>query len=311
MLSFKYDSMTKLENSISSILRGGLGNQMFKAAAGIQIANLASKNLNLDIGWFRHQNRKSGLDQRYFELDYFPNTLSIPRHQSPKFKRFLNGKLDEFRGAIGNAELTVTEKNYDAHFELDFDKARYINDSFEDLKYLPPQDFIQNIFAFPTEKSLWLQSEILKIAKETNVAIHVRMGDYLNFSSIYDVLDKNYYKTSLRILKERLGKFKVTLFSDDPKNALLFLGTEIQIDHIQGKSSAPETLELLSNFTGIVAANSTFSWWAGYLGNLNGSCEITILPSHFLKNYPINKKLNFLNSILVPVNSTLSEIEIT
>ena len=284
---------------------------MFNAAAGFQIANLSSKNLNLDIGWFRYQTHRSSLDERYFELDYFPNTLCIPRNESPKVKRFLNEKLDAFHRAIGIAERTVTEKNYDSHFESNFDKARYINDSFQDIKYLPSQEIIEKIFAFPTEKTLWLQSEISKITKETNVAIHVRMGDYLNFPSIFDVLDNNYYLTSLRILKEQFGKFKVTLFSDDPKKALLFLGPEIQIDHIQDKASAPETLELLSNFTGIVCANSTFSWWAGYLGNINGSCEITILPSHFLKNYPIEKKLNFLNSILVPSNSTLPEIEIT
>jgi hypothetical protein len=284
---------------------------MFKAAAGVQIENLSGRKLNLDMGWFEYQNRKSGLDTRSFELDYFPNILSIPIHQSPKFKSFLNGRFDQFRRAFRYEERTVTEKNYDAHFKSNFDKARYINDSFENIKYLPPREIIKRIFSFPHEKSLWLRSEKLKITKETNVAIHVRMGDYLNFSTLYGVLDKTYYLTSIRVLKERLGEFRVTLFSDEPEKAILFLGPEIQIDHIQEKASAPETFELLSNFTGIVAANSTFSWWAGYLGNINGSCQITTLPTHFLKNYPISEKLHFLNSVLIPSNSTLPKTEIT
>jgi hypothetical protein len=284
---------------------------MFKAAAGVQIANSSSRKLNLDIGWFEYQDRKSGLDTRAFELDYFPNALSIPTHQSPKFRSFLNRGLDQFRRTLRYAELTVNEKNYDAHFKSNFNKAKYVNDSFEDMKYLPPRDIIKSLFSFPSEKSLWLRSEKLKISKETNVAIHVRMGDYLNFSTLYGVLDKTYYLASLRLLRERLGEFRVTLFSDEPEKAILFLGSEIQIDHIQEKATAPETLELLSNFTGIVGANSTFSWWAGYLGNLNGSCQIMTLPTHFLKNYPISEKLHFSNSVLVPSNRTLPKTEIT
>jgi Glycosyl transferase family 11 len=311
MSSFKYDSTMERDEPITCIIRGGLGNQMFKAAAGIHIANLSSRRLDLDIGWFEYQDRKSGLDTRSFELDYFPNTLSIPRHQSGRFKSFLNGRFEQYRRSFSFAERTVTEKNYDSHFKSNFDKARYINDSFEDIKFLPPGNLTRRIFSFPTEKSSWLQSEMLNITKETNVAIHVRMGDYLNFSTLYDVLDRSYYLTSIEILKEKLGEFRVTLFSDDPEKAILFLGPEIQIDRIQAKASAPETLELLSNFTGIVAANSTFSWWAGYLGNLNGSCQITTLPNHFLKNYPISERLHFFNAVLIPSNSTLPKIEIT
>ena len=279
---------------------------MFKLAAGIQIANFVGKSIELDIGWFKFQRQNSGLDIRQFELNYFPNISGIPQYQSSKLVSYLNGNYNQYRRRFRNPNLTVTEQNYHLLYRFGLDKVRYINDSFEDIEFLPSKDVLKNLFAFSDNKSPWLDAELSKLDNDCGIAIHVRMGDYLNFSSLYGVLDYTYYRNSLQILKEKLGACKVTLFSDDPKKAISFLGSGVRIDHVQEYASAPESLELLSNFSGIIAANSTFSWWAGYLGNLNGTCKFTTLPSLFLKDYPIKDKLKFENSLIVPANNVLS-----
>ena len=49
-----------------------------------------------------------------------------------------------------------------------------------------------------------------------------------------------------------------------------------------------ELLELMSTCLGIVTANSTFSWWAAYIGELNGNVKSVVLPEIFtlLENDP-------------------------
>lgn len=299
-----FDSMSKKSDNkfVTTLVRGGVGNQLFKTAAGIEVARLTNRSLILDLNWYKHQSQNSKLDRRKFELDYFPNISNLRKDDSEGL--FSIGSYNFLRYKLGKvaSRREITEDNYLSSKNMDFIDKDTLNGSFEDLKYLPSSDQIRDWFAFPDHKTSWLRSELTEIKKKNVVALHVRMGDYLNFPSLYNVLDSTYYQEGLKILKDAIGDFKVTLFSDNIKGALDFLGPTIRIDTIQksnNKISSTEVLELLSNFKGIVAANSTFSWWAGFLGKVNETCDHVILPKEFVKSNRILGQLDFEGATLI------------
>ena len=303
-----YSESTQKQELFKARVRGGLGNQLFKVAAGIHIGNISRKKLVLDIGWYRYQKGNSELDRRKFELDYFPEIKKIEKINSSFVGSFLLRATKEKQRKLRGQGIVVTEHNYAEQLEENFRRASISDDSFEDLKYLPTPESLIRYFSFPQNKSDWLNSEIKKLGSGSNLAIHVRMGDYLNFPLLYDTVDLSYYLNSIREYQSRQSSFSVTLFSDSPTKAIDFLDSKIKIDNIQYSDwsvSSAETFELLSNFDGIIAANSTFSWWAGYLGTLNGTCDFVSLPSHFLRDIPINDKLGFARAHIISACSNL------
>lgn len=93
------------------------------------------------------------------------------------------------------------------------------------------------------------------------VTLHVRRGDYLKISHIHPICSINYYKKAAEII----GFDKIyNIFSDDIdwcKNNLNFLPNKnfIVADEV-------ETFHIMIQSEFFIIANSTFSWWAAYLG---------------------------------------------
>jgi hypothetical protein len=63
-----------------------------------------------------------------------------------------------------------------------------------------------------------------------------------------------------------------------------------------------EIFTLMSRYPAIICANSTFSWWASYLGYLNGTMKYSILPERFLSDPRVDPLPHLLHpgSITVP-----------
>ncbi|MGN5734319.1 alpha-1,2-fucosyltransferase [Arthrobacter psychrochitiniphilus] len=143
-------------------------------------------------------------------------------------------------------------------------------------------------------------------ASEDSVAVHVRRGDYISNSTAaahHGSLQGNYYKHALSAMRD-LGKTKILWFSDDT-------------DWVRDELARPEdmiatpalTAELTTRAGGEIAlmaacssrvvANSSFSWWAGWLGHpateqspvaapqqwLAGSANpaLDLVPAHWLR----------------------------
>ena len=114
--------------------------------------------------------------------------------------------------------------------------------------------------------------------------IHIRRGDYLEFNSIYGVLDQEYYRRGCDLLFNKIGKRPIWLASDDVQGALAWLGKKLPITKILDPNKnygAILTLELMSGFSGIIMANSTFSWWAAFLGTSRGTTQSVVIPKKF------------------------------
>lgn len=99
------------------------------------------------------------------------------------------------------------------------------------------------------------------IGRIDKVAIHVRRGDYLLFDHQYPNLMKtDYYQKAM----EQFLDVKFIVFSDDIPWCMqqeIFKGCEFST----GKDEMQD-FNLMASCTGIITANSSYSWWAAYLG---------------------------------------------
>jgi hypothetical protein len=114
------------------------------------------------------------------------------------------------------------------------------------------------------------------------VALHVRRGDYVlpEQQRVQGLVTEDYYVRALDVL-QRMG-FDGTVFvaSDSIDLAVKELhgvAHVVPIDPPPGTKDF-EVLLLLSRADALVAANSSFSWWAGYLGTRPGHVVLAPRP---------------------------------
>lgn len=108
-----------------------------------------------------------------------------------------------------------------------------------------------------------------KVIKKNQLAIHIRRGDYLlkkhsmhGTISIEDLLREAQHAT-------RINKYEsATIFTDTPETSIIQQFTELNIPiHLdEGGDPASVMLRMIS-FEGIICSNSSFSLWAGLLGD--------------------------------------------
>lgn len=91
------------------------------------------------------------------------------------------------------------------------------------------------------------------------VGIHVRRGDYVDNPFYVDLMKTSYYQKAIAMFPN--DKFLV--FSDDIewcKQQAMFQGCSFS----EGQDEIAD-MNLLASCKAVIMANSSFSWWAGYL----------------------------------------------
>jgi hypothetical protein len=100
---------------------------------------------------------------------------------------------------------------------------------------------------------------LLKDVEDT-VIIHIRRGNYLGLPNIHGILTEDYYRRAVALLHPA----KIVVFSDDLAwcRGLDFLQNATFVD----EPDASTALYVMSQFEKYILSNSTFSWWAAWLG---------------------------------------------
>jgi hypothetical protein len=249
------------------ILTGGLGNQIFKALGALNCLGKSPHEITFDISWYKKRNFASGdTATRKFELGYFPKLSLV--------------KVTERNFTISTAESRLISRHPRFAARFGYATSAYcmsagrvipkvVKSDFESLDALPSPQEISELLRFSENTSSWLD-EMKGISKaEQPVAI---------------LLGEHYYKNALEIMSSELGKRPIWLFSDDPAQAMNEFGSKINFDRVVQTPKnirSIETLELMSNAIGVVTANSTFSWWAAYLGTINSQVKTVTMPEKF------------------------------
>lgn len=123
-----------------------------------------------------------------------------------------------------------------------------------------------------------------------SIAIHVRRGDYSGNPNL-DLCGMAYYKEAMDRMRAWIPKPVFHVFSDDPAWATdRFQGTGAEIIVPAEKESAIATLHLMSLANHHIIANSSFSWWAAWLGKKPG--QKVLMPGRWFSEIrsPVEEK---------------------
>ncbi|MEM7521386.1 MAG: alpha-1,2-fucosyltransferase, partial [Pseudomonadota bacterium] len=113
-------------------------------------------------------------------------------------------------------------------------------------------------------------------AEVPHVAVHVRRGDYLTdpvARAYHLVCDEGWYKRAIEEMRARVPGARFHIFSDDPDwSETVFAGAD-DTDVMRGPPDAPAWTDMaaMSRYDHWVISNSSYSWWASYLGKAQES----------------------------------------
>lgn len=261
-------------------LRGGLGNQLFQYAAGYAVSQRLGTDLVLDVALLPGSTVQRGGVRRW------PEQISSFAHAGTIVDSAAGGqRRRRFRQARGTTERLIG----DSRFAALLGRRLYAREIREDTNALRAVTGNVRINAYcnsplfftevaqevslhvnsPVAPSEWFQRQLKRVRDEHPIALHVRWGDYLNLKHVFGETPAGYYRRAVDVLRGLTGSTSpLWLFSDDSSGASEYLAGVLELDHVvesPAESTPLENLLLLSGASGIVAANSSFSWWAAFL----------------------------------------------
>ncbi len=271
-------------------LKGGVGNQLFQYAAGYALAKRTGQSLCFDTSFFASQTlRKPKLMN--FNLDAF-NTIN--ENSLCSKIQFLKKKTVGRACKVLFANPSFNVKGFGTYLmesrNTFFDdvlqqdcKNVYLDGYFQSEKYFYEySDDIHRQFSLISVAPEAYNTILKEIVCCNSVAVHVRRGDFVTkhaFSprlKIRYVLDDSYYMRALAYMQQLLQAPIFYWFSDDLTWVQQNFG---QADNYRFISLNCENadlyeLSLMSQCQHIIAANSTFSWWAAWLNQQQSAVKI-------------------------------------
>lgn len=265
---------------------GGLGNQLFQYALGRAVANKYNVPLKLDINSYENYKLHNG-----YRLDQFNINADIASEE----------EISHLKGSINIISKIMKRLNFFQNNTYYREKERTIYDANVFMKmplyldgYWQNEQYFSEIRAVLLNE-LWPRDPLssnaqaiqLSIQQSNAVSIHVRRGDYLNHPEI-GVLDVDYYKRAVDYIKEKIETPVFFVFSNDVewcKDNFSFINSPVFIEDTQTEI---DDLMLMSQCQHNIVANSSFSWWAGWL-NKNPKKNV-IAPKKWRLDDPENYK---------------------
>ena len=258
------------------VFNGGIGNQMFQYAfyMRMQMEHPFSYFL-FDIE--RAENVHSG-----FELDdvFFINSAK-QRNAYARMKRCCP--------SINKFFITIKQKNC-FEYVPQICKTKHLftlYDGFwQNAEYFQSiEQQVRSVFSFRQDILNDKTKDIVDKIRETNsVSIHVRRCDYLQHSDDFGLCSLDFYAKAIAYIKEKISTPRFFLFSDDMEwvKQNIKCDNAVYVNWNIGNESWQD-LYLMSCCKHNIIANSSFSWWGGWLNsNVN---KIVIAPTPWVNSF--------------------------
>ena len=256
---------------ITCKLQGGLGNQLFQIFATIAYALQYSKPFfflnNTQLG-----NGENGSTIRYTYWETFLNGLKPFLKSIVEIPQLTYIKEQSFKYE------PIIENHYEGYGTMligYFQSPNYFK------KY---RSTIYKLIKLDTKKLLVkekiksVKNDFFDLDSNDFISMHFRLGDYKLYPEMHPILDKDYYKNSLKyILKEEHTnkKLKVLYFCENDD----VIKVEETICYLEKEFPSLIFVRALPNFSDWeqmlwmsickhnIIANSSFSWWGAYLND--------------------------------------------
>lgn len=276
---------------IISNLIGGLGNQMFQYACGRAASLRTGQSFRVATDQFSAYSLHNGFElERVFKAEMLQATdaelKSLLGWQSHPTLRRLFGRP---------AMRWATQHNWcnEPHFQYwpgitQVQGPAYLHGYWQSERYFDGvADQIRKDFSFSMP---WDETDLAvreRMRAQPCASLHVRRGDYTlaKNQDVYASCDIDYYRSAIRVLRERVPDIRLFAFSDDPDWVEAQLAKEFgpieTIRHNSGKRSSND-MRLMSQADHHIIANSSFSWWGAWLNPKPQ--KIVITPRNWFAN---------------------------
>lgn len=254
---------------IRIVLLGRTGNHLFQYALGRVLAERHGVPLVMDASWF---NRTGWAEVSHFlKLPLRAKVVRRGSLASRALRNYAGRHFWEFRGVPFLRE-SAADQSFDARFleaPADcvlfgyFQSPRYF-ESIADSLRTELNGLLDTAVAVPER---WREA----LASPGSVAVHVRRTDYLVHSA-FQVCDVPYYRAAMDRLRESLPDPRFYIFSDDPdwcREEFRELDQQV-VDSGAAGANPLHDLRWMSLASHHLIANSTYSWWAAWLGEKPG-----------------------------------------
>lgn len=259
---------------IRTVIKGGLGNQMFQYAYGKVLSEHYGLPLLLDLSFFE----KATADRQYVLGDLIADEATInikpARWKLSFWKRMLPLNLLLLRCRL--PPLCCV----------------YLDGYWQSEKFFLGNDsLVRSLFKFP-DPPPELQDAVIN---STSVAVHVRRGDYVSNARRH-ICHLDYFLHAMQRGQEDLGPVRFFIFSDDIEWCEEIRKEFPDAVLVRGCTSDAQELCLMSLCKHAIISNSSFSWWAAWLQESSG--KRVYAPDRWIDDDKMNHQFMVVDNIL-------------
>lgn len=269
---------------IRVILHGRLGNNLFQYAFGRTLAERHGVPLVMDASGYNHVTWPYVSPLRLLP-DFTSGRCRLVRPWSfgTRVLRKITGRhYLEFSG-----KPLVRERPDDHSFDprlLDAPADCVVDGYFQTHLYF--RGFEPLIRSGLSTSGLGLEQgheDLAAALRETSsVAVHVRRTDYLNNRNLH-LTGLDYYRRAMDTIRAEVASARFFVFSDDPEwCSQNLVADDIRVLTHSDPFQPLTDLHLMSLASHHIIANSSYSWWAAWLGEKPG--QKVIMPDRWFKD---------------------------
>jgi hypothetical protein len=243
-------------------LKGGLGNQLFQAALGVAL----TRRLGAEVIYLAESFAADPFG-RGLLLDRFPNLpLPIAPHAAIAGVPVMHGQGLDGEGLLALiADLPVVALS-----------GWWQKESF----FLGEQAEIRQAFSLRVDTALAQRGD--ELSASGAIGAHVRRGEYGHFG----LVKADYYRSAIAQIQRETGPRPVVFFTDEPQVCWSLFSALPDMRLYRGDVAEPlADFYLLGRCAHFVIANSTFSWWAAWLGRTPSSIVYAPQPWSIMSDH--------------------------
>ena len=276
------------ESKIQIVFIGGLGNQLFQYCFGLYLAEhfgLKVSYTDLGLSFIRNTRRRYMLGDLVVLRSRKGGSIYIVLL---RFLSLLFSSLIIFESGSSDAPENRIRKSSKLLFGY-FQSHRYVD---------AVKTEILNQF-----KRSKLFAALIPNTSKNEIAVHMRYGDYAKNTKTkrtHGLTSTSYYVQAVQLLLESEKNYeKIVIYSDEPQHALAEFTKEYGTCDIpiiaNNLSNEYDDLRGMSASNAIVVSNSSFSWWAAWIGS-------NTIGSSIIAPFPWLAKPSVIDQNLIPDN---------
>ncbi|MCL4552178.1 MAG: alpha-1,2-fucosyltransferase, partial [Candidatus Marsarchaeota archaeon] len=245
-------------------------------AAGRRLGIQHETSLKLDLSYFDNSKHREYslkpfcIQEEFASLEEIAEITGSNRKRVSRLAFRASQRLKPYygRSVFSESEVNPFDPNI-----LRAPRHLYLDGYWQSEKFfIGIQDMIRREFTVKYEQDRQSQEVAKRIKSTVSVSVHVRRGDFVSNPQtrrVHGGCSLECYQECARRISEKVPDPHFFIFSNEPQWVAenLSLGYPTTVVRHNDPSKGYEDLRLMSTCQHHIIANSSFSWWAAWLGS--------------------------------------------